>query len=600
MSLSIRLLGSPALERDGSPVPAPRGRKSWGLLAYLVLSRNPPSRRELAELLFSDADDPLGALRWSLSQIRRAISPEAEVGGDPVRLELGTEVALDISLLDASSIDPADSDRLSAELLDGMAFSGAPAFESWLLVERRRLAGAAVAALHETALTHLAASDHEAAIELARRTVALNPLDESNQELLVRCLSAGGDGPAALAQAEACEQLFRSELGIDPSPAVRRAVDWPEPFKRGTQGRPTAARGMLEAGQAAITAGATEAGITSLREACAEAARCRDPGLRAETLTALGIALVHSVRGWDEEGAASLHRALVLAEEAGARQIAATAHRELGWIGVVAGRREQSRSHLERAAELAEGEDEIAAVLGVRGMHSSDTAEYQTAIETLEESLERAAAAGDRRQTAFSGTVLARAQLLRGELDQAERRADAAIEDARSERWLAFVPWPETLRAEVDRMRGFDEAAEERFQHAFTLACEIQDPCWEAFAARGIGLIAASRGDPQAAGRWLEEARTRCTRWPDRYEWAHAWVLDAAAGLAVEREDARAKELAGRLEETASRATLRELVARALIHRAHLGDLDASGAAELIGREIDNPLLQAELSAPAS
>jgi tetratricopeptide (TPR) repeat protein len=357
---------------------------------------------------------------------------------------------------------------------------------------------------------------------------------------------------------------------------------------------------MLEAGQAAITAGATEAGITSLREACAEAARCRDPALRAETLTALGIALVHSVRGWDEEGAASLHRALVLADEAGARQIAATAHRELGWIGVVAGRREQSRSHLERAAELAEGEDEIAAVLGVRGMHSSDTAEYQSAIETLQESLERAAAAGDRRQTAFSGTVLARAQLLRGELDEAERRADAAIEDARSERWLAFIPWPETLRAEVDRMRGLDEAAEERFQHAFTLACEIQDPCWEAFAARGIGLIAASSGNPQAAGRWLEEARTRCTRWPDRYEWAHAWVLDAAAGLAVEREDARAQDLAGRLEETASRATLRELVARALIHRAHLGDLDAGGAAELIGREIDNPLLQAELSAPAS
>jgi DNA-binding SARP family transcriptional activator/osmotically-inducible protein OsmY len=600
MSLSIRLLGSPALERDGSSVPAPRGRKSWGLLAYLVLSRNPPSRRELAELLFGDADDPLGALRWSLSQIRRAISPEAELGGDPVRLELGTEVALDIALLDASSIDPADADRLSAELLDGMAFSGAPAFESWLLVERRRLAGTAVAALHETALAHLAASDHDAATDLARRTVALDPLDESNQELLVRCLSAGGDGPAALAQAEACEQLFRSELGIDPSPAVRRAVDWPEPFKRGTQGRPAAARGMLEAGQAAITAGATEAGITSLREACAEAARCRDPALRAETLTALGIALVHSVRGWDEEGAASLHRALVLADEAGTRQIAATAHRELGWIGVVAGRREQSRSHLERAAELAEGEDEIAAVLGVRGMHSSDTAEYQTAIETLQESLERAAVAGDRRQTAFSGTVLARAQLLRGELDEAERRAEAAIEDARSERWLAFIPWPETLRAEVDRMRGFDEAAEERFQHAFTLACEIQDPCWEAFAARGIGLIAAGRGNPQAAGRWLEEARTRCTRWPDRYEWAHAWVLDAAAGLAVEREDVRAKELAGRLEENASRATLRELVARALIHRARLGDLDASGAAELIGREIDNPLLQAELSAPAS
>jgi DNA-binding SARP family transcriptional activator len=600
MSLSVRLLGSPTLERDGAPVDPPRGRKSWALLAYLVLSRNPPARRELAELLFNEADDPLGALRWSLSQIRRALSPEGDVGGDPVRLGLGPEAVLDVSLLEGSSIEPTDADRLSAELLDGMAFSGAPAFESWLLVERRRLAGTAEAAIHETALTRLAASDHEAATELARRALTLNPLEETNQELLVRCLSAGGDRDGALAQAQACEELFQSELGVDPSPAVRRAVDWPEPFKRGARGRPAAARGLLEAGQAAITAGATEAGVTSLREACAEAARCRDSALRAETLTALGMALIHSVRGWDEEGAASLHRALVLADEAGARHIAATAHRELGWIGVVAGRREQARSHLDRAVELAEAEAEIASVLGVRGMQSSDTAEYETAIETLRESLERAGSAGDRRQTAFSGTLLARAQLLRGELDEAERWADVAIDDSRSQRWLAFVPWPETLRAEVDRLRGLDEAAEERFQHAFTLACGIEDPCWEAFAARGIGLIAASRGDIQAAGRWLEEALTRCIRWPDRYEWAHAWVLDAAAGLAITREETRARELAGRLEETASRATLRELIARALIHRAHLGDSEATRAAELIAREIDNPLLQAELSAPVS
>jgi DNA-binding SARP family transcriptional activator len=597
MSLSIRLLGAPGLERDGAPADPPRGRKSWALLAYLVLSRNPPSRRELAELLFGEADDPLGALRWSLSQVRRAISPEGEVGGDPVRLELGAEVKLDLSLLEGSSIEPAEANRLSSELLDGMTFRGAPALESWLLVERRRLTGTAEAAIHETALARLAGSDSDAAVALAGRAVGLNPLDENNQELLVRCLSASGDRVGALAQAEACEELFRRELGIDPSPAVRRAVDWPEPFKLGSEGSPTTAQGLLEAGQAAITAGATEAGVTSLREACAQAARSRDPALRAETLTALGMALIHSVRGWDEEGAASLHRALVLADEAGTPRIAATAHRELGWIGAVAGRREQARSHLERAAELAEGDDEIAAVLGVRGMQSSDTADYAAAIEALTESMEYAGSAGDRRQTAFSGAMLARAHLLRGELGEAEELADAAIEDSQAERWLAFIPFPETVRAEVDRLRGRGGDAEERFRHAFTLACEIEDPCWEAFAARGIGLLAAGQGDAEAGGRWLEEAQTRCTRWPDRYEWAHAWVLDAAAGLAIARQEVRGRDLVGRLEESASRAALRELVVRALLHRAHLGDQDAVQTARLVSREIENPALQVELSA---
>jgi hypothetical protein len=33
VGLTIRLLGPPAIERDGEPVPPPRGRKAWALLA---------------------------------------------------------------------------------------------------------------------------------------------------------------------------------------------------------------------------------------------------------------------------------------------------------------------------------------------------------------------------------------------------------------------------------------------------------------------------------------------------------------------------------------------------------------------------------------
>ena len=63
----IRLLGPPAIERDGVPATPPRGRKAWALLAYLLLAERPPGRRHLAELLFDEADDPLGALRWTLA-----------------------------------------------------------------------------------------------------------------------------------------------------------------------------------------------------------------------------------------------------------------------------------------------------------------------------------------------------------------------------------------------------------------------------------------------------------------------------------------------------------------------------------------------------
>ncbi len=70
MATRIQLLGPPSIQVDGAQVPPPRGSKSWALLAYLVLSGDPAPRSRLAELLFDEADDPAGTLRWSLSQLR--------------------------------------------------------------------------------------------------------------------------------------------------------------------------------------------------------------------------------------------------------------------------------------------------------------------------------------------------------------------------------------------------------------------------------------------------------------------------------------------------------------------------------------------------
>ena len=82
--LTIRLLGSPAIERDGVAIRSPRGRKAWALLSYVLLAERPPSRRHLAELLFAEAKDPLGALRWTLAELRRTLGLPEALGGDPV------------------------------------------------------------------------------------------------------------------------------------------------------------------------------------------------------------------------------------------------------------------------------------------------------------------------------------------------------------------------------------------------------------------------------------------------------------------------------------------------------------------------------------
>src|SRR4051794_8772187 len=145
------------MRRDGQQVRV-RGRKTWGLLALLVLRREPPSRRRLAELLFPEADDPLGTLRWNLAQLRGALGEEGTLAGDPVILRLAP-ATLDVAavLAPAPAGQPPTLTSLPGELLEGLDFDGCPAFEAWLAGERRRLAGAAQALVRELALVELSA-----------------------------------------------------------------------------------------------------------------------------------------------------------------------------------------------------------------------------------------------------------------------------------------------------------------------------------------------------------------------------------------------------------------------------------------------------------
>jgi DNA-binding SARP family transcriptional activator len=96
MANVIRLLGTPSIEIGGVPVTGPRGRKSWAVLALAVLSDRPPERSRVARLLFPDASDPLGALRWALAELRRALGGSASMSGDPLVLQLAERTVVDV------------------------------------------------------------------------------------------------------------------------------------------------------------------------------------------------------------------------------------------------------------------------------------------------------------------------------------------------------------------------------------------------------------------------------------------------------------------------------------------------------------------------
>jgi tetratricopeptide (TPR) repeat protein len=488
-----------------------------------------------------------------------------------------------VGLPEADDIDP-----LTGELLEGMTFANSPAFEAWLAVERRHLGAIAQALLLERAQAELGAGNAGTAARLATRLLELNPLEEGHHELLIRSLVATGDTAVALARVEACEALLRRELGVPPSSRLRQIVPpaggEPRPM---TVGGTAAARGQLEAGKAAVAAGAVDAGLESLRQACAAAQSSGDAYLHARALLALGSALVHGMRAYGE-AAVALHRAIDVASRIGANAIAATSHRELGFVDVQAGRRERAEAWLAQAAEEAAGSDEeLASIASVRGMGLSDAARYEEAIESFEESIERASRCEHRRQVAFSLALTGRVHLLTACHQQAREALERSLELVEEEKWIAFSPFPEAVLAHVDlRERRVDEARE-ALEHAFAIACQLTDPCWEGVACRGLGLVEAARGRGPQALAWLTDGRARCTRVAHPYQWIHGWVLDALCD--IDGRDDRAPGWIDELESLASRTGMRELLLRAYLHRARRGDARARDAARLLGPEIDNP-----------
>jgi DNA-binding SARP family transcriptional activator len=598
MAVSVQLLGPPVVRVGNAIAQPPRDRKTWGALAYLLLSERPPSRRRLAELLFPDVDDPLAAVRWVLASIRRLVGPDVVLEGDPVELRRPPGMFVDVDVLERGRWSEAVSlPNMDRELLEGITFDALPAFDLWLAGERRRLAAVAAGVLREAALASLA-RDPARAVACAERLVALEALDENHHVVLVRSLVAAGKSAEAARRVEACFALFDAQLATAPSAAVRDALASPR-RDPGTLVTPASLRARLDSAAAAVAAGAQTDGIDLFRRAVAESEQLGDSALRARSLVGLGSALVHAARGYDEEGAASLHEGGELAADAGELLLAANAWRELAWVEFLRARYERALLWLERAAAAA-GDDpgERAWIALISGAARTDMGDYEGGLRDLTEAVETADQADLAAPAAFARSFVGRVHLLRGEFDAAARVLARSLEQAREAAWTSLLPWPESLLAEVELRRGNDSIAEELFDHALTMGRQLGDPCWESMGARGLGLVAASAGDLDRALTLLEDAPRICRRLPDAYLWIEAYGLDALCSVAVDNGLASAPRWIEELEQLSGRCGFRELMARALLHRSRLGEPGALEAAQAIADPVAGTAL-AQLKPPS-
>ena len=598
MSLTVHLLGRPELVRPTGGAYQFRSRKSWAVLAYLILTNRPPTRGRLAGLLFGEADDPGRALRWSLSEIRRGLADDGTIDGDPVVLTLASGVRTDVEIIQSGRWQDALAvPGLGAELLAGMTFSATPAFDAWLLAEQRRMAAASETMLHEAALGSMSNGEVDRAIGLAVRVTEMNPLDENHQALLIRLYRLAGDNERAARQFAACTDILDRELGVAPGPAVEAALRQIRPARPGGAAGEVinlaSIRALIEAGSAAVAAGAVRAGVQSLRAAARQADGADVATLRVAARIALAEALVHSLRGFDEEGLAALYQAENIALREGLVDSLVQIRAEMGYVDFLRARYDRAEVRLTEAlASAGVPLAERAKLTTYLGCVESDRAHYRRAQVLLTEAVDLSRAAGDPRREAYALSMAGRVKLFLGDLETAATLLDESIALAGRHQWLAFLPWPQALRGEVQLARRDIAGATEQFEQAFARACQLADPCWEGFAARGLALIADADGDTERGFALLTDARARTNRHADPYVWLDGYILDAQCTLGRRRGHPDTMGWIGELRELASRTGMREFTLRSLLHGAALGVAGDAAAAELVADEFaDGPPL---------
>jgi DNA-binding SARP family transcriptional activator len=561
--LHIRLIGSPRIEGPGGESCDVRGRKPWAVLARVLLADRPLTRRELSAELFQDTADPLGSLRWCLASLRKAIGSAEVFTGDPISRELPDWVSVDVHDVWSGVIDTANV----GELLDGVDPPCGPEFSTWLLVARQQLASRIATLLREATITAISRSDHEVAVELAEVAARRSPYDEGAQILLAKALVAAGHATAALEHVSAVESLFRNDLGCEPSPALRSAARVNVAAAPPGVSATALAASLLRSGQAAMSAGAVDAGLDCLRRAGGEAESAGDTALQGQCLLELGSALVHAVRGFDDEGCVLLEQAAQLAQTAGDAPTAVAALRERAYADTLAGRRPEAQHRLDLAVQLADGSPSLLPGLhSVAAFNLADWGRVDEAMGHYESAIESARSVADRRWEGWALGLGGWAALSNERLVQAKQWLQQCLDVVHETRWMSFEPWPIAALAEAHLAERSRSQPPDDLEQNFATSCQLDDPCWEGASGRLLALHHARAGQPDAALDWITDARQRALRRSDTW-----------AGLigVILLTEARIRESIG--DVSGANATARELVAYAA--RTQLDQLLEDGLA---------------------
>jgi DNA-binding SARP family transcriptional activator/tetratricopeptide (TPR) repeat protein len=235
--LHVSILGEQAITGAGASTRAGSSR-AVALVAFLAAhAGSPQPRQRIAGLFWPDSTDPqaLTNLRRELHQLRQVLADEPSLvvtstdlawrDTATCRVDLRVfEIERKAALAAAAAGDDdgilAHAARAIAEyrgdLLPGV-------YDDWVLEIRSEVERQCVSLCDLVGEARARHGDLTGAVEVARRRIGLQPLEEVGYRALMRLQADLGDRAGAVSTYHHCASVLERELGVAPDPATRQA-----------------------------------------------------------------------------------------------------------------------------------------------------------------------------------------------------------------------------------------------------------------------------------------------------------------------------------------------------------------------------------------